>query len=53
VIFVEASFRQIVQVAAATPARIAKRTARFNAARRGPARSRAAGIGRSRRRRRP
>ena len=39
VIRVEASLRQIVQVAADTPARIAKRTAWLNAARRGPARS--------------
>src|SRR5258706_5206543 len=41
VILVEASFKQIVHVAAETPARIAKRTARLT--RRGPAGARAAG----------
>src|SRR5258706_14344729 len=45
VILVEASFKQIVHVAAETPARIAKRTARLT--RRGPAGARAAGDGRS------
>src|SRR6185295_3682730 len=50
-IFVEASFRQIVQVAADAPARIANRTAWLT--RSEPARSRAAGDGRSGSRGRP